>query len=193
MNHFAGHLKQHGKSYILQWKKIKRNHQHVEQLAPKTNWKIQIDSQTYFQRKIHREQGMKRKGWFKSWRVPVGEDSEYEGDYMVGDMPWVWVFWAIYWTHKSWGPTQGRQTPLDGCRAMWLTGGLWEAQTPPPGACSQGLVPKPQWRGQIVTTFVDTCFPNTAHTYTHPAYSVWPICTGAGAAMARQKAEMWET
>ena len=44
-----------------------------------------------------------------------------------------------------------------------------------------------------MTTFVDTCFPNTAHTYTRPAYSVWPICTGAGAAMARQKAEMWET
>ena len=53
---------QHGKSYILKWKKIKRNHQHVEQLAPKTIWKMQKDSQTYTQRKIQREQGMKGKG-----------------------------------------------------------------------------------------------------------------------------------
>ena len=36
-------------------------------------------------------------------------------------------------------------------------------------------------------------FPTTAHTYTGPAYSVWPICTGAGAAMTRHKAGMWET
>ena len=93
--------KQHGKSNILEWKK-KKIHQHVEKLAQKTNWKMQKDSQTYSQRKIHREQGMKGKGWFKSWRVPMWEDSEYKGDYTVGDMPWVWVFWAIYWTHKYW-------------------------------------------------------------------------------------------
>ena len=43
-------------------KKIKRIHQHVEQLAQKTNWKMQKDSQTYSQREIHREQGMKGKG-----------------------------------------------------------------------------------------------------------------------------------
>ena len=103
---------------------------------------------------------MKIKGWFKSWRVPIGEDSEYEGDYMVGDMPSVWVYGAIYWTHKSWGLTKGRQTPLDGFRAMWLTRGLWEARTAPPEACAQGLTPKPQWRGETVTAFVDTCFPN---------------------------------
>ena len=78
-----------------------------------------IFSQNYSLRKIHREQDMKGKGWFKSWRVPMGEDSEYKGDYTVGDMPWVWVVRAIYWTHKSWGLTQGRETPLDGCRAMW--------------------------------------------------------------------------
>ena len=36
-------------------------------------------------------------------------------------------------------------------------------------------------------------FPTTAHTYTGPAYSVWPICNGAGAAMTRHKAGMWET
>ena len=43
-------------------KKIKRIHQLVEQLAQKTNWKMQKDSQTYSQREIHREQGMKGKG-----------------------------------------------------------------------------------------------------------------------------------
>ena len=80
---------------------------------------MQKVSQTYSQRKIHREQGMKGKGWFKSWRVPVGEDSEYKGDYTVGDMPLVWVVWTIYWTHKSWDLTQGSETPLDGCRVMW--------------------------------------------------------------------------
>ena len=42
--------------------KIKRIHQHVEQLAQKTIWKMQKDSQNYAQRKIHREQGMKGKG-----------------------------------------------------------------------------------------------------------------------------------
>ena len=36
-------------------------------------------------------------------------------------------------------------------------------------------------------------FPTTAHPYTHPAYSVWPICSGAGSAMTRQTAGMWET
>ena len=53
---------QHGKSYILEWKKIKRNNQHVEQLAQKTTWNMQKDSQMYSQRKIYREQDMKGKG-----------------------------------------------------------------------------------------------------------------------------------
>ena len=43
-------------------KKNKIIDQHVEQLAQKTNWKMQKDSQIYSQRKIHREQGMKGKG-----------------------------------------------------------------------------------------------------------------------------------
>ena len=43
-------------------KKIKIFHQHVEKLAQKTNWKMQKDSETYSQRKIQREQGMKGKG-----------------------------------------------------------------------------------------------------------------------------------
>ena len=36
-------------------------------------------------------------------------------------------------------------------------------------------------------------FPTTAHSYTCLAYSMWPICIGAGAAMTRQTAGMWET
>ena len=109
LNHFAGHLKHNMVNQIYSnEKKIKRIHQHVKQLAQKTNWKMQKDSQTYSQRKIHREQGMKGKWWFKSLHVPMGEDSEYKGDYTVGGMPWVWVVRAMYWTHKSWGLTQGR-------------------------------------------------------------------------------------
>ena len=70
-------------------KKIKRIHQHVEQLAQKTNWKMQKDSQTYSQREIHREEDMKGKRSFKSLCVPMGEGSGYKGVYAVGDMPWV--------------------------------------------------------------------------------------------------------
>ena len=54
---------QHDKSNILEWKKKKKRiHHHIEQLSQKTNWKMQKDSQTYSQREIHREQGMKGKG-----------------------------------------------------------------------------------------------------------------------------------
>ena len=38
---------------------------------------------------------------------------------------------------------------------------------PPPGACAQGLAPKPQWGGQIETAFVDACFlKNCQHLHT---------------------------
>ena len=36
-------------------------------------------------------------------------------------------------------------------------------------------------------------FSKTANTYTRSAYSVWPVCTGAGAALTRQTAGMCET
>ena len=111
---------QHSKSNILEWKKInKKNPSTFRKISSKNNWKMQKDSQNYSQGKIHREHGMKGKGWFKSWHVPMEEDSEYKGDYTVGGMPWVWVVRAMYWTHKSWGLTQGRETHLDGWRAMW--------------------------------------------------------------------------
>jgi len=44
--------------YSNEKKKKKRIHQIVEQLAQKSNWKMQKDFQTYFQNKIDREQGM---------------------------------------------------------------------------------------------------------------------------------------
>ena len=80
----------------------------------------------------------------------MGEDSEYKGDYTVGDMPWVWVVRAIYWTHKSWGLTQGRETPLDGCRAMWTkrrsVGSLDSpSRSMCSGACSQATMKRTDW------------------------------------------------
>ena len=35
-------------------------------------------------------------------------------------------------------------------------------------------------------------YSTTSHTYTRPAYSVWLICTEAGAAMTRKTVRMWE-
>ena len=59
LNHFAGHLKHNMVNQIYSnEKKIKRIHQIVEQLAQKSNWKMQKGSQTYFQNKIDGEQGM---------------------------------------------------------------------------------------------------------------------------------------
>ena len=36
-------------------------------------------------------------------------------------------------------------------------------------------------------------YSTTSHIYTRPAYSMWPICPVARAAMTRQTARMWET
>ena len=57
----------------------------------------------------------------------------------------------------------------------------------------RGLLPSHNEEDRLRPHLWMPVFPTTAHPYTRPAYSVWPICTGAGAAMARQKAEMWET
>jgi len=185
---------QHSKSNIREWKNIKRIHQHVEKIAQKANRKMHKDSQTYSQRKIHREQGRKGKGWFKSWRVPMGEDSEYKGYYTVGDMPWMWVVRAIYWTHKSWGLTQGRETPLDGCRATWTNRrSVGSTDSPLQEHVLRGLGASHNEEDRLRTHLWMPVFPTTAHTYTRHAYSLWPICTGAGAAMTRRTAGMWET
>ena len=80
----------------------------------------------------------------------MGEVSENEGDYTFGDMPWVWVFRAIYWTHKSWGLTQGSETPLNGCRAMWTNRRSVGSPDSPSrsmcsGACSQATMKRTDW------------------------------------------------
>ena len=36
-------------------------------------------------------------------------------------------------------------------------------------------------------------YSTTPHTYTHPAYTMEPICTGAGVVMIRKTAGIWET
>ena len=155
---------------------------------------MQKDSQTYSQRKIHREQGMKGKGWFKSWRVPMGEDSEYNGDYMAGDMPWVWVVRAIYWTQKSWCLTQGRQTPLDGCRAMWTNRrSVGRPDSPVQEHVLRGLLLSHNEEDSLRPHLCMPVCPTTALPCTRPAYTVWPICTWVGTTMTRQTAGMWET
>ena len=175
-------------------KKIKRIHQHLEQLSQKTNWKMQKDSQTYSQIEIHREQDMKGKGWFNSLCVPMGEGSEYIGVYPVGDIPWVWVVRAIYWTHKSWGLTKGREKPLNGCRAMWTNRrSLGSPDSPLQENVISGLHPSHNDDDRLRLHLLMPVFPTTALPCTCSAYSVWPICTGEDAAMTRQTAGIWET
>ena len=57
----------------------------------------------------------------------------------------------------------------------------------------RGLLPSHNEEDRLIPHLWMSVFPTTAHTYTRPAYSVWLICTGAGAAMTRQTAGMWET
>ena len=57
----------------------------------------------------------------------------------------------------------------------------------------RGLLPSHNEEDRLRPHLWMPVFPTTAHTYTCSAYSVWPICTGAVAAMTRQTAGMWET
>ena len=124
----------------------------------------------------------------------MGEDSKYKGDYTVGDMPWVWVVRAIYWTHKSWGLSKGWETPLDGCRAMWTNRkSVGSLDSPFQEHVVSGLLPSHSEEDRLRLHLWMPVFPTTAHTYTHTAYSMWPICPGAGSAMTRQTAGKWET
>jgi len=56
----------------------------------------------------------------------------------------------------------------------------------------RGLLPSHSEEDRLRPHLWMPVFPTTAHTYTRPAYSLWPICTGAGAAIMRQRAGMWE-
>ena len=124
----------------------------------------------------------------------MGEDSEYKGDYMVADMPWVWVIQAIYWTHKSWDLTQGRQTPLAGCKAMWTNRRtVGSLESPLQEHVFRGLLPSRNEEDRLRPHLWMPVFPTTTHPYTCPAYFMWLICIGAVSAMTRQRARMWET
>jgi len=121
----------------------------------------------------------------------MGEDSEYKGDYT--HLPWVWVIWAIYWKRQSCGLTQGRQAPLAGYRAMWTNRRtVGKPGLPSPGACAQGLLPSQGEEDWLRPHLWLPIFPTTTHPYTCPAYFAWLLCTGAGAAMMRQRTGMWE-
>ena len=92
------------------------------------------------------------------------------------------------------GLTQGRETPLDGCRAMWTNRkSVGSPDSPFQEHVLSSLFPSHNEEDRLIPHLWMSVFPTTAHTYTRPAYSVWLICTGAGAAMTRQTAGMWET
>ena len=57
----------------------------------------------------------------------------------------------------------------------------------------RGLLPRHNEEDRLRPHLWMPVLPTTAQAYTRPAYSVWPICPGAGAAMTRLTAGMWET
>ena len=57
----------------------------------------------------------------------------------------------------------------------------------------RGLLPSHNEDDRLIPHLWMPDFLTTANAYTHPAYSLWLICTGAGAAMTRKTAGMWET
>ena len=57
----------------------------------------------------------------------------------------------------------------------------------------RGLLPRHNEEDRLRPHLWMPVLPTTAQAYTRPAYSVWPICPGAGAAMTRQTAGVWET
>ena len=64
---------------------------------------------------------------------------------------------------------------------------------PPPEASAQELAPNHNEEDRLRPHLWMSVFKRTAHAYTRPGYSVWPICTGAGATMTRQTVGMWAT
>ena len=57
----------------------------------------------------------------------------------------------------------------------------------------RGLLPSHNEEDSLRPHLWMPVYSTTSHIYTRPAYSVWPICSGAGDAMTRQTARMWET
>ena len=65
--------------------------------------------------------------------------------------------------------------------------------SPPQEHVLRGLLPSHNEEDRLRPHLWMPVYSTTPHTYTHPAYTMEPICTGAGAAMTRQTARMWET
>ena len=57
----------------------------------------------------------------------------------------------------------------------------------------RGLLPSHNEEDRLRPHLWMPVFPTTAQTYTRPASSVWPTCTGAGAGMTWKTIGMWET
>ena len=57
----------------------------------------------------------------------------------------------------------------------------------------RGLLPSHNEEDRLRPHLWMPVYSTTPPTYTYPAYTMEPICTGAGAAMTRQTARMWET
>ena len=56
----------------------------------------------------------------------------------------------------------------------------------------RGLLPSHNEDDRLIPHLWMPDFLTTANAYTHPAYSLWLICTGAGAVIIRQTAGMCE-
>ena len=56
----------------------------------------------------------------------------------------------------------------------------------------RGLLPSHNEEDRLRPHLWMPVYSTTSHTYTRPVYSVWLICTEAGAAMTRKTVRMWE-
>ena len=93
---------------------------------------------------------------------------------------------STYWKHKYWGLTQGKETPLAGCRAMWTNKrSVGSLDSPLQKHVLWGLLPSHNEEDRLRPHLWMPVFSTTADTYTRPASAVWLISTGAGSAMTR--------
>ena len=121
-----------------------------------SDWKLTGDWQKYSYiskpvRKIHTESGKKRRHEIKSVPLPLKGDSEEKGDHVSSNPPW-----GVHGLSNNIGcPSlgvwhrEGKSPQLVG-EPLGLTGGLWEAWTPPtrtvcPLAHSQGTAEGADW------------------------------------------------
>ena len=71
------------------------------------------------------------------------------------------------------GLTQRRETPLDGCRAMWTNRrSVGSPDSPLQEHVLRGLLPNHNEEDRLRPHFWMPVFPTTAHPYTRPAFCV---------------------